>query len=396
MSENRIVAGKPLLSAVMKKENDSESFAIVKYEKVDSTYYSFSYSFDDDYEFRMDETEQSAEHTEYVEAEFIDDVSESDKVYYAVAAASGILTGMLSKFHLTEEQIKDIDEFKEKNWKPLVIGAANLIGYKKNDYKGASKYLVRRAVRTIEKNEKAKEYLCVLAEHPSLAGLLFSIITQFNKKLIVLNENGEISKCKLPDYYVIGDSNAEKLVCAVFYWLFSIAANEAESKRRVIDELGIPKDLIKKIKEFANISFMKNILSNYEEAEKVFSEWLEKTIKDAELYDGQKKDTVKIHPLFAMMGIALNLAEDSFPVLINELSILRKQRLLKRSRSGWILGRVLFLMESGFLPSLPLNTLLKMRTFCTMEYISLQRIKVIGDGSICSRKSWHYLNHILL
>lgn len=167
----------------------------------------------------------------------------------------------------------------------------------------------------MEKDGKVREYLTVLAQHPSLAGLIFSMLTQFDGKAIILNENGEISRQKLPDYYVVGDTNEEKIVCAFFYWLFALAADEVMSKRHVLDELGISKELIKKIKEFANLSFMKKIPANYEEAEKAFSEWMGNTIIGAEFYADRTDD---VPPLFGMMGIALDLAEESFPVIINE------------------------------------------------------------------------------
>ena len=76
--------------------------------------------------------------------------------------------------------------------------------------------------------------------------------------------------------------------------------------------------LLKKIKEFANFSFMKSIPSDFDEAEHSISEWIKKTIKGTKLYSEQRDEEENVHPLFAMMGIALNIAEDSFPVLINE------------------------------------------------------------------------------
>ena len=318
MSEKQLVPKRAVLPAVLKKAEEETHLAIVNYEKIDSAHYSFSYRFDDDVEFRMDESDQAAEATDFVEAEFDEGIEESDRIYYSVAAASGILTGAISMLHLTEEQLNAIDTFKEKDWKPIVVSVANLIGYKKSDYKGASKYLVTRAVRTIEKSEKTKETLAILSEHPSLAGLVFSVIAQFSGKAVCVNENGVISKHKLPDYYAVGETNAEKIVCAVLYWLFALAADEAISKRRVLDEIGISAALLKKIKEFANLPFMKKIPSNYEEAEKAFSEWLKKAITGAELYSESEEHEGKTNPLFTLMGIALNLAEDSFPVLINE------------------------------------------------------------------------------
>lgn len=318
MSENQLVSRKIVLPAIFKNTEEETHLAVINYEKIDQAHYSFSYRFDDDVDFRMDESDQTADATDFIEAEFDDRIAESDRIYYSVAAASGILTGAISMLHFTEEQLKAIDTFKEKDWKPIIVYAANLIGYKKNDYKGASKYLVTRAVRTIEKNEKTRETLAILSEHPSLAGLIFSIITQFSGKAVSVNENGVISKHKLPDYYTVGETNAEKIVCGVLYWLFALAADEAISKRRVLDEIGISAALLKKIKEFANFPFMKKIPANYADAEKAFSEWLKKTIMGAKLYSESEEHEGKPKPLFALMGIALNLAEDSFPVLINE------------------------------------------------------------------------------
>ena len=318
MSDNQLVPVKANLPMIPRKTDESAFLAVVNYERIDPSHYSFSYHFDDGVDFRMDESEQAAETTDYVDVEFDREVEESDKIYYSVAAASGILTGSLCMLHLSEEQLKAIDKFKEKDWKPVIVSVANLVGYKKSDYKGASKFLVNHAVRTIEKNEKTKETLTILAEHPSIAGLIFSVITQFSGKAITVNENGVIKKSKLPDYYTVGDSNAEKIVCAFLYWLFALGVDEASSKRRVLDEIGISTDLLKKIKEFAGFPFFKNIPGDYTEAEKMFSQWLDKTIKGAELYAENEGEDKNPNPLFTLMGVALNLAEDSFPVLINE------------------------------------------------------------------------------
>ena len=330
MNKNELMIKESHSLLLSKQTNEEPIYAFVKYERVDSVHYSFTYSFNEDFDFRMDETDQNAEKTDYVDEEFEEYVPESAKAYYSMAAASGILTGTLSMLHLSEKQLADIEEYKEKNWKPLIVSCANLAGYKKSDYKGAAKYLLNRSVLTIQQDGKVKEALSVLSNHPSLTGLAFSIITQYCGKAVVLSENGKITMRKLPTYYTIGDTNAEKLVCAVLYWLFYLAADEALSKRHIIDELGLSKPLLKKIKEFANFSLMKSIPSDFEEAEHSFSDWLKNTIKGTELYFEQSNDEVNLHPLFVMMGIALNIAKDSFPVLINECLV----------RSTYILLRI--------------------------------------------------------
>ena len=130
MSENQLVPRKVVLPAVLKKTEEVTHLAVVNYEKIDPAHYSFSYRFDDDVDFRMDESDQTADATDFIEADFVEGIEESDKIYYSVAAASGILTGAISMLHFTEEQLKAIDTFKEKDWKPVVVSVANLIGYK--------------------------------------------------------------------------------------------------------------------------------------------------------------------------------------------------------------------------------------------------------------------------
>ena len=330
MDKNELIIKEPHSLLSPKKTNEKLTYAIVKYERVDSAHYSFNYSFDEDFSFRMDETDHCTENTDFVDEEFEEHVPESVKVYYSMAAASGILTGTLSMLHLSETQLADIEEFKEKNWKPLLVNCANLAGYKKSDYKGAVKFLLSRSIRTIQQDGKVTELLSVLSNHPSLTGLVFSIITQYCGMAIVLSEDGKITMQKLPVYYAIGDTNAEKLIYAVFYWLFNIAVDEAISKRHIIDELGLSKVLLKIIKEFANFSFIKSIPNNISEAEHSFSDWLKNTINGTELYYEQRDDEKNVPPLFSMMGKVLNIAEDAFPVLLNECLV----------RSGYILIRI--------------------------------------------------------
>ncbi len=317
MSKNKLAIVKPQLPAVIKSGKDNNSFTVVQYEKIDSTYYSFSYQFDD-MNFRMDESAQTADETDFVDVEYEEHVEEAEKVYYAVAAASGLLTGALSTIHLKKKHIDTIKELKEKQWKPIIVKVSNLAGYKKKDYNGAIHFLIDRAVRVADQNGKKKESLTVLAEHPSLAGLIFSLLTQYSNKQIILSSDGIISYQKLPDYYTVGHTNAEKIVCAVLYWMLSLAEDEAVSARRVLDDSGIPKELLREFKKFINLPFMKTIPSNYEQAERLFSQWLSRTIRGAELFSEQESEDKMDNIMFRLMRSALGIADDSFMVLMNE------------------------------------------------------------------------------
>ena len=317
MNENALVTVKNNLPVILNTSDKLTALAVVNYEKIDSDHYSFSFDFGDDVKFRMDESERTTETTDFIDIEFDSNIKESEKIYYSIAAASGIITGLLSMLHLSEEKLASINKFKENDWKPIIISVAQIAGYKKTDYKGASKYLVSHAVRKVEKNSKVKEILTVLAEHPSIAGLAFSVLTQFSGKKIVVTDSGVIKRSKLPDYYIIGGNNAEKIVCAFLYWIFSLGMDKAECKYRILDEMkNIPQSLLKVIKEFTGFSIFEKIPKSYSNAEETFSKWLGGLIKNAGLSDddGETKENLYV----SIIKVMLDLAGDSYPVLINE------------------------------------------------------------------------------
>lgn len=317
MANNQLGPIEKKLPAVLNKKAPLNPAPVITYSLLDPMHYSFVYEADENISICMEEADNASTGNGFVDIEFSEAVPESHKAYYAVAAASGALTGALSFVKLSEEQLAAINERKEKNWKPIVIYAAEIAGCKKKDYKSASKYLVNQAVKRLKKDEAAKEYMTLLTAHPTMAGLLFSLITQFAEKAVYITENGELQLVKLPKHYYVGSTNGEKIVAAVMYWFYELAANQAESKRNLVDNLGLSGELLKKIKAFVNIPILQKIPENREQADEAFYEWLSKIIADVveEPEEGadENADLVK-----RLMKIALDLGSDAFPVLINE------------------------------------------------------------------------------
>lgn len=320
MSNNQLVPVKRAPLALQRKAPVSTPAPLVMYGLIDPLHYSFTYEYDETIFIRMDESEHAGKRNDFSEAVFEDSVPENHRAYYLIAAASGALTGALSFVKLSEEQLAKIEEWKEKDWHRIVIYAAELIGCKKKDYKSASKYLVDQAVKRLKEDETAKEYMAILASHPTLAGLVFSLITQFAGKNFSLSESGKINTKTLPKYYYVGDTNAEKIMAAILYWLFNLAANQASSKRYILDDLGIPVELLKKLKTFVNIPFLKRIPDDYAQAEKEFSDWIRSILDGIKVVD-EDGNAEANNLIKNLMRIALDLSQDAFPVLINECVI---------------------------------------------------------------------------
>ena len=170
MSDKQLVPVRKNSLHILNKENTNHSMPILTYSLIDPLHYSFTCDFSDTIHFRMDESEQANKRSDFTEAQFEDSIPEKHRVYYSLALASGILTGVLSFVKLSEEQLNKIEEWTEKEWQRIVVYAAQFVGCKKSDYKSASKYLVNLAVQRLKKDETAKEYFAILASHPTMAG----------------------------------------------------------------------------------------------------------------------------------------------------------------------------------------------------------------------------------
>ena len=142
-------------------------------------------------------------------------------------------------------------------------------------------------------------------------------MTQFYGREIILDETGGINFRNLPDDYVIGRTNGQKLICAVFYWLFSLGMTEIRSRISIVETMGIPKEVRQAAKNLFKSSYFKNIPTDEGEARRMYSDWMENLLHNSELDVDENTDRKK-NPLFSMMGYVLNFAEDAFPVLINE------------------------------------------------------------------------------
>ena len=114
MSNDQLVPAEKKPLAIIKKAPKQKPSPLVAYSMIDPLHYSFTCELDETIFLRMDESENAHKRSEFAEVEFEDNVPEHHRVYYAVAAASGGLTGALSFVKLTEEQLADIEAWKKK------------------------------------------------------------------------------------------------------------------------------------------------------------------------------------------------------------------------------------------------------------------------------------------
>ena len=306
---------------------------IVKYALVDTSKYSFEYKYDDDIDVNMYESDREFDCDEFIDAEFEEEISEVDYSYYVVAVASGLLTGAFSQFKLTEKKIEKITEWKTKDWDKYVSIAAQISGYKKKDVKGAYDFLMNRVVPFVDESLKKevddsiKKALNTLSSHPTLAGLAFSVFTQFSEQRYIIGETGLIMET-LPEYYAIGRNPEEKIVYGLLYWIFNLGVDVTLSKRRILDDLKIPKEIINLLKEVCKLQIYADIPTNYCEAEKTYSGLIQNLFKDSK-YKDENGAECEFDLKSLIHELENKSVEGSVPVIINEC-IVRTFYLLKK------------------------------------------------------------------
>ena len=235
------------------------------------------------------------------------------------------VTGLFSQLKLSAEALEKINDWKNKDWEKYITIAAQMAGYKKTDYKGAAAYIKNRFVPFVEENlnievqASVEEWLNVLSNHPSVAGFVFSIFTQFSGNRYKFGDKGIIAE-KGPDYYAIGRNTMEKVTYGFLYWVFNLAVDAAISKRALIDDLNLPKEVLKLLKELYKLPVFKNIPKNFEEAEKLYSSWLIKLFENSRFTDenGQERTFNLEEEIANLESVGTVIFEKSVPIIINE------------------------------------------------------------------------------
>ncbi len=308
------------------KKNEEKKYIftstpIVKYSLVDSSKYSFEYKVDEDVDVSMYESDRTYDANDFIDADFSSEVNEKDYSYYAIAVVSGVITGALSHLKLSSESLEKINEWKQIEWDNYLVQIAEKIGFKKKDAKDAIEFLKKRVVTFVDEsledevNSSVTNVFNQLSSHPSIAGLVFSIFTQYSGKKYSFGDNG-IIKEQVPDYYTIGQNAGAKVVYGILYWIFDLALDTAVSKKNILDDIKLPKEFVNLLKKLYKLPLFKDLPHTYEEAEKDYSKWILKIFEKSN-YQDENGDN-QMFDLMNVIGLGSKGLPGSLPVLVNE------------------------------------------------------------------------------
>ena len=325
MSKNELIIRTPMLPAKNTESVGPDPTVFVNYDKVGDTDYRFSSKIDDDISVDMskDRSGKYAQNDadDVIDVEYEEHIPENELLYYGIAMASGLLTGMLSN-HVSAQVIDEAkkvvsDDKKDlKAIRSLIVTAAKFCGCKDKDFKKAVRYLfVNKSINVIRHMpvELENAEFGELSGQPTVAGLVFSILTQYSSVYYYLDKGGEIKTRKVPKGYVVGEDDDEKIALAVMYWFFYVCAGYVTMGKKAFEELELPDKLTELVTKICQgMIDNKKIPKSYKEAEQQFDKWLAE-MKNLSRAADPNRDILSI--MKTKMG---SISKQLFPVLLNE------------------------------------------------------------------------------
>ncbi len=251
----------------------------------------------------------------------------ADKLDYAVAVGSGILSGIIDSVFAGEFHLEEADQWGNEKANSFMLKAAKTQGYDGNTPAGAIKYLedmfpIAADKATAQFGGGLQHHLRDFSHHPTPVGLVCSILTQFTGKVYGTDVSGVFQAVKLNEegFSLIGKSLPEKIMFGTVNWAFHMASDIAGSSSSVMKGsfgTGLPGPLVSLLKELsATPLFQKMDDRGYKE----FSVYISKLFNGTLL--GERDAGNKLIPhkfdLRTELGVAHHISRQAIPVVVNE------------------------------------------------------------------------------
>lgn len=329
--------------------------------------------------------------------------SQADKYDYLVSVGSGMLCGLLDILWVGEFNLErgrtiandKVDEFVKKT--------AKILGCKDNDLQSSVKFLEKKFPIPSDGNTPdfgggLQHHLRDFAHHPTIVGLMFSLLTQFTSKSYGTNVNGCFIVVNVPEKSkaFIGKDVPTKILFGTLVWFFHLVSDMAGSSSSVGKSggTGIPGPILALAKELSVLPVFKNLKVDDNSLSVFLSKLFNGTLLAKHDQSGTIiKDTVLKFDLRGELGVEIELGRQAIPVIANECIV----------RTFYFLRRFAMEMRANNVHSIsdmknidwakvkPSNnpTIARMLTISTGVFTTLD----IGEAVI-SQKYWVSVNYI--
>ena len=267
-----------------------------------------------------------------------------EKSDYLIAISSGIIAGLIDVFYVGEMDLVNAKSIVSDRVKEFVISTAQKLSkkeFKEDDITSAVSWLEKHWPipadgNTIDFGGGKQHHLRDFTHHPSIIGLVCSIVSQFTGETYGTDKDGNFIHVKFSkkSQEFIGKSVVDKIYNGTIVWFVHLVSDMAGSSATsaLSGGTGIPGPILSLIKELSSLPIFKTL-----DTEDKVSLFLSK------LFNGtlfiKRDENGKIIPesilkidFRAELGILKELGRASTPVILNE-AIVRGFYLIKQLRN---------------------------------------------------------------
>lgn len=262
----------------------------------------------------------------------------SDGIDYMVAVVSGVLAGIIDSFWVGEFSFEHGSAWSDETVNNFVKKVAKKHGYNGDDLEGAIRHLesgVKHKKLDIKgfgvASDSVKDkfggskqhHLRDFAHHPTLVGLIFSMLTQISGKSYGTDKNGFFVIIDVENKTLIGKDIQHKFLFGTVFWFFHMISDMAGSSSTPGAGTGLPGPILSLLKELSALPIFNSFKNK--EGVKEISLWTSKLFNGTLLAERDEKgkiikesaELMRID-LRAELGVAYELGRQALPVILNE------------------------------------------------------------------------------
>ena len=264
-----------------------------------------------------------------IDVEFDEKVPRAERLDYSIAAASGLISGTLSVIWSQSLNLENAHNWGTEKCNDIVVEIARRQGWEKSKKLDSKADELKDAILYLEKkyplaSDSAmsdmggplQHHLRDFAHHPTIVGLIFSILSQFTKKAFGTDTQGVFIVADLPANAVIGRNYEEKILFGTVFWAFHLISDMDGSSRNPGGGTGIPGPLLSLLKELSVLPVFRDITKTYKDSEITFSVWISKLFNGTYFRNDDNKPIR--FDLRTEIGVGAHFARQTKPVVVNE------------------------------------------------------------------------------
>ena len=254
--------------------------------------------------------------------------SHADSLDYLVSVASGLLCGTMDILWSGDFSLSEGRAFASDKTDDFVKKTAKLLGCKDSDTKSCVKFLEDKFPLAADGNTPdfgggLQHHLRDFAHHPTIVGLIFSLLTQFTGKSYGTDVKGNFIVVDVTEKskVFIGKDIPSKIINGTVIWFFHLISDVAGSSSTagLSGGTGIPGPILSLAKEISALPLFKDCkIDSYP-----LSVYISKLFNGTLLADHDEngkiiKDTVLQMDFRGELGSLAELGKQAVPVIANE------------------------------------------------------------------------------